>query len=126
MEAPRARGERLANAARLRVAGDLRLGRIAAGLSIRELSRASAVSPSRISRIERAMDPGVALEDLFVLLAIVGIDIRIATSPGATAHRDRAHAALLGRVQGLLHAGWTLSYEVPLPIQATREAGTAC
>ena len=101
------RARRFAEADRLRAGRELRTARTAAGLSLRVVSAACGISVSQLSRIERGRSPGVALEQLAVIGAVVGLDVRVRTYPGGDALRDAGQARLMNRF-GAYQAGKSL------------------
>lgn len=109
------RGRRQGRATLIKLGDEIRRARTAAGLSQREVGRVAGVAHSTVGRIERSRYPAADLPMLAVVSAVVGLELRVATYPAGTPHRDRAHAALLGRVRGLLHPSWEWRLEVPLP-----------
>lgn len=114
-ERPADRGRRLARRSMARLADDFKLACVAGGLSQREVARAAGMSHSAVGRLQRGEAIGMSVEDAAALLALAGLDLRVSVVPGPTAHRDRAHAALLSRFKAIIHAEWDWRLEVPLP-----------
>jgi transcriptional regulator with XRE-family HTH domain len=114
-ERPRDRAIRVATADLRRLGADLRQARVSAGLSLREVGSQVDLSASQVSRIERALVPGIGLRPVAMLGAVVGLDVRIRAYPGGDPARDAGQRALLDRLRRRLHAGVRLDTEIPLP-----------
>ncbi len=89
------------------------------------MGAAARLSPSELSRIERALVPGVGLLTLSEVCAVVGLDLAARAYPGGRSVRDARHAALLGRLMARLHPSLRWSTEVPLPITGDQRAWDA-
>jgi transcriptional regulator with XRE-family HTH domain len=96
------------------VGRDIRLARQLAGLSMPELSRATGISPSAWSRLERGVLSDVSMARLAIAADSVGLELGIRLYPHGDAVRDGAHLRLLERLRARLHPrlGWRT--EVPL------------
>ena len=94
---------------------NVRLYRLAAGMSQRRLGEALRVSHSTIGRIERGHG---RVEVVFAarLCAALGAELSLDSHPVGSPVRDRGHLALLARFQSQISPilGWRT--EVPLPI----------
>ena len=94
---------------------NVRLYRLAAGVSQRRLGEALRVSHSTIGRIERGHG---RVEVVFAarLCAALGAELSLDSHPVGSPVRDRGHLALLARFQSQISPilGWRT--EVPLPI----------
>jgi transcriptional regulator with XRE-family HTH domain len=101
---------------------DLREGRLAAGLSLAAVGNAARMSYSEVSRIERGRLPGVSVQQLARLFAVVGMDLSARAYPFGLPLRDAAHIALLTRFGTVLHASLRLRLEVALPRHADLRA----
>src|SRR5687767_6720098 len=99
----------------LRLGHEIRLARMARGLSQTTLGRRVGMSHAKIGRIERGGYVSVPLADLHLLSAAVGLEVVVRAYPNGPAVRDRAHAALLERLRSRLHPALRWSTEVPLP-----------
>lgn len=109
----------------LRLGGELREARLAAGLTQRAVGRLAGVSHSEVSRIERGRAPHVACETLVRLGAVVGLDVPLRSFPVEDAVRDNAQIELLARLRRRLprDLGWRT--EVPLRMPGDRRAWDA-
>ena len=73
------------------------------------------VGRAKVGRIERGESAGVALSELIIIGAAVGVEILVRAHPKGPALRDNAHAALLERFRSLLHDSHSWATEVRLP-----------
>jgi transcriptional regulator with XRE-family HTH domain len=121
-ERPVDRAVRLANLSLRRIGEDIRLARVAHGLSLAKLAAASQVSDSEISRVERGVAQRVPYIVIAKLCGAVGLDLVSKTYPGAQSVRDAAHVALLADFSRLLHPSIRWDTEVPLPIAGDQRA----
>jgi transcriptional regulator with XRE-family HTH domain len=115
-ERPIDRGTRVARRVIAVTGSELRLARIAVGLSLLDVGRAVGLSHSQVGRIERAAHPSVSIMQLARIGSVVGLDLSVRTYPNGSPLRDRAHLALLGRFRDRLPARLSVRSEVPLPI----------
>lgn len=97
-----------------RLGDEIRIARLGAGLSLRELARHSGYSRSHISRIEQGVAPGVSLRSLDVLFAMLGMELSARPYPKGSPLRDAGQARLLARFQARLSSTIRLRTEVPL------------
>lgn len=109
-----ARADRRARQALDRLGGELRDGRLAAGLTLREIAPAVGLSTAEASRIERGAAPWVSLETLTRYGAIVGLDLWTRLYPGGEPARDAAHLALLMATRPIIGPGLAMRTEVPI------------
>lgn len=123
-ERPSDRGRRRLNEARSRLGGELRRGRLAAGLSLREVARATGVDHVRIWRFERGSGE-LSLGDIGAVAAVVGLDVVLRAYPAGDAIRDAAHARLLERLRRELDPSLRWNTEVPFPIPGDLRAWDA-
>ncbi len=107
------------------IGAEIRLSRRSSGLSLAAVASASRLSPSELSRIERAMVPGVGLLTLSEICAVVGLDLAARAYPGSRPIRDARHAALLERLHRRIHVSLRWSLEVPLPAHSEQRAWDA-
>jgi transcriptional regulator with XRE-family HTH domain len=91
-------------------------------LSQGAVAAASGISQAQLSLIERGLYPGVRIEALACLCAVVGLELSIKAYPGGQPLRDRAHVELLERFHRAVGAAWTWAAEVPLPIPGDKRA----
>jgi len=104
---------------------EIKLARMAAGLSLQDVGRAVGLSYSQVGRIERAAQPNVSLLHLVRLCGVVGLDLSVRAYPGGRPLRDVAHIALLGRLRSRLHTDLRLRTEVPLRVEGDKRAWDA-
>jgi transcriptional regulator with XRE-family HTH domain len=114
-----------AQAIRVDLGRNLRIARLDADLSLREMARATGISAPQGSRIERGMMRSVSIDQVARMGAAVGLDLSARLYPAGDPIRDAAHAALIERLRGRLHSSLTLLTEVPLPIPGDRRAWDA-
>ncbi|MGH2467732.1 MAG: helix-turn-helix domain-containing protein [Candidatus Limnocylindrales bacterium] len=99
---------------RTEVGQELRQRRTSLDLSLDAVGRAAGISEAQASRIERALLPHVALEDLVAVAVVLGLDLSVRAFPKGGPLRDAAHLALLGRLQVQLHPSLSWATEVPV------------
>ncbi len=109
------RGRRLARDLLRRLGVQVRIARVSAGLSQRELGRLVGVSHQTIGRIERAEVPSLALDRIVLLATMLGLDLQVGLHPSGSPARDAAHLALLARLRDRLGPGTRFRMEVPMP-----------
>lgn len=105
-----------------RLGDELRIARLGAGLSLREIARQSGCSRSQLSRIERGQAATVSLRSLDVLFATLGMELSSRPFPHGSPLRDEAHARLLSRFRARLPSQIRLRTEVPLSGDRERRA----
>lgn len=118
-------GAALGRALTAKVINELRDGRLDRGLAGVDVARAVGISPAQYSRIERGHAGGVSIQRASELLAVVGLELAVQAYPSGEPLRDRAHAALLGRLRARLHASLRFLTEVPFPNPQDRRAWDA-
>ena len=111
-----ARGRRMGRAERRRAGDQLRIGRVAAGLSQRGLAVMVGLSHSTVGRMERGEVQRITIDRLAVVAAVLGFDLRIGFYPTGTPVRDAAHLALIGRLRKRVSKSLRWRTEVPIPI----------
>jgi transcriptional regulator with XRE-family HTH domain len=119
------RGIRLADRDRRQIGSEIRARRVALGFTLAELARRARMSTSQVGRIERGEQDSVTVEQLAVLGALVGLDVRTRTYPGPDPSVDAAQLAILARLRARLPEGTSMRLEVPLPIQGDQRAWDA-
>ena len=97
-----------------RLGEEVRIARMGAGLSLRELARLTSSSRSHLSRIERGEAPEISLRSLAVVFTVLGMQLSARPFPDGPPLRDVAHARLLSRFKARLHASIRMRTEVPL------------
>lgn len=116
------RGARTARHDLATVGTEIRAARLSAGLSLRDVGRATGMSYSQVGRLERAALPSATPLQLARVGAAVGLDVRIRAFPGPSAVRDQAHVALLARFRARLGRPLSLRLEVPIPLDHDQRA----
>jgi transcriptional regulator with XRE-family HTH domain len=111
-----ARGTRMGRTERRRTGEQLRIARVVAGLSQRNLGAMVGLSHSTVGRMERGAVQRITVDRLALVAAVLGLDLRIGLFPTGTPVRDAAHLALLGRLRQRVPATLRWRAEVPVPI----------
>jgi transcriptional regulator with XRE-family HTH domain len=114
-----------ARSIRTELGRSLRVARLEADLSIREVGQAADMSTSQASRIERSLVPSLTFEQAMRLGVAVGLNLSAKFFPAGDPIRDAAHVALIDRMRVRLHPSLVLLTEVPLPIAGDRRAWDA-
>ena len=104
---------------------ELHEARLDRAVSLTELSHATLLSRSQISRIERGLTPNLGVPQIARLLAAVGLDLSARAFPAGEPIRDAAHVRLLGSLRARLHPSLAWRTEVPLPIPGDLRAWDA-
>jgi transcriptional regulator with XRE-family HTH domain len=125
IERREALGRRAGRRARVQMGEELRAARLQAGLSQYAIADAARLSASEISRLERGASPWIGVEKLFVVGALLGLDVSLKVYPAGSPLRDRAHVELLERLRRELHPTLRWRTEVPLPIPGDLRAWDA-
>ncbi|MEX1295210.1 MAG: helix-turn-helix transcriptional regulator [Candidatus Limnocylindrales bacterium] len=105
-----------------RLGEEVRIARLTAGWSLRELARRSGYSRTHLNRIERGTASGVSLRSLEVVFATLGMELSSRPFPQGPPIRDAAHARLLSRFRARLAPNIKLRTEVPLRGDRERRA----
>jgi transcriptional regulator with XRE-family HTH domain len=121
----RDRGARKAKEDIATLGRELRDARRGLGLRQSDVAAAADVTRGWVSKVELGEAPGIGVRMLAIMLAVVGLDLRLRAYPGATPFRDEGHRALLGRLRALLPIGAPWRTEVPLPITGDQRAWDA-
>lgn len=98
----------------VRVAGELRDARRAAGLSQEHVARVAGLSQSRVSRTERSQPPAPRIDELAPHCAALGLRLAVGVYPEGSPVRDAGQLRLLARFRAELGPGVTLRTEVPV------------
>jgi transcriptional regulator with XRE-family HTH domain len=117
-----AQGKLRAQRLRIDTGREIHVARVTRGLSQAAVAAAAGISQAHLSLIERGIYPGVRMETLACLCAVVGLELSIKAYPGGQPLRDRAHVELLERFHRAVGAAWTWAAEVPLPIPGDKRA----
>lgn len=107
------------------IARELRTARVDRGLTLVDVARATGLSTSTVSRVERGLADDLGLVMLARLLAIVGLERGVRAYPGGQPLRDAGHVALLEAFRTGLHRSIRWATEVPLPSPGDQRAWDA-
>jgi len=113
-ERPAERGARRGRLLRSELGCELHEARLAAGLTQRAVGAAVGVSGSTTSRIEAGAAPGVSIDRLARLFAVVGMELSVRAYLAGPPLRDAAHLALIGRFRSRVGSTWRWAAEVPV------------
>lgn len=119
------RGTRLGRRRLATVGEEIRVARIALGLSQGKVGEAVGLSHTLVGRIERGQHPAVSLMNLFRISSVVGLDLSVRVFPGGAPLRDGAHIALIDRFRSRLHPDLRCMTEVAIPIEGDQRAWDA-
>jgi transcriptional regulator with XRE-family HTH domain len=108
-----------------RLGRELRLARIAAGLSQAAVGRRLGVSDSAVSRIERAQLARVTVAGVYRHAAVVGLRVWVGVYPGGRRVVDAPQLALMEELRQRLGDAWSWQLEVPVPIEGDMRAADA-
>ncbi|TAM78546.1 MAG: XRE family transcriptional regulator [Chloroflexota bacterium] len=114
VERRRDRARLLSARIRTEVGREYRQRRASLDLSLEAVARSAGISESQASRIERALLPHVALEDLVGVAVVLGLDLSVRAFPKGSPLRDAPHLALLSRLHVQLHPSLSWATEVPV------------
>ncbi|MGZ8437925.1 MAG: helix-turn-helix domain-containing protein [Candidatus Limnocylindrales bacterium] len=95
------------------MASEVRVSRVGAGLSLREVGAAADVDHASLWRFERRQSD-LQIDDLAAVCQILGLDLAIRAYPAGDPIRDVAHARLLARFKARLSPSLGWSTEVPV------------
>lgn len=118
-------GRRVANRLRAQIGEDIRIARLAAGLSQSDAGRAVGMSHAQLGRIERGVLRDLTVDQACRAAAAVGLRLTAKTWPDGDPVRDGGQLGLLGRFRARLPVEATWGTEVPLPIPGDRRAWDA-
>lgn len=93
---------------------DLRIARVAAGLSQDQVGRHAGLSGSQIGRIERGEALRLSILSASLVAAVLGLELVVRTYPAGSAIRDTPQVGLLGRLRVRIGDEWRWRYEVIL------------
>lgn len=99
-----------------RIGRELRLARIAAGMTQRQVATRLRTSKARISRVERAQVAGLSITAAARHAGAVGLRLTAQLFPGARRVLDAPQLALLQRLRDRLRDAWSWELEVPMTI----------
>jgi transcriptional regulator with XRE-family HTH domain len=109
-----ARAVRRTEANLVRVGDELRTARLVAGLTLAQVARATGISTTELSRIDRGKAPWVTIASLNQFAAAVGLDLWTKAYPGGEPLRDIAHLRLTDAFRALLDPSLVVRAEVPI------------
>jgi transcriptional regulator with XRE-family HTH domain len=95
---------------------ELREARLARGLRLVDVARASSTSASHISRVERALTTDLTVLHLAGHAAVVGLKLHARFYPTGGGLRDAAQLDLLRRLRARIGDRWSWHLEAPLNI----------
>lgn len=104
---------------------ELRVARILAGLTQRQVAERLGKSRSYVSRVENGLVASLRMADLTRHASIVGLKLYARLFPAGRRMMDAAQLALLARFRERLAAVWKLELEVPMPIPGDLRAADA-
>jgi transcriptional regulator with XRE-family HTH domain len=111
---PADRGADRARSILVDLGNELRHSRQHHGLSQAVVGRSVGISPSQVSRIERAQAPRLSICQIARLLAVVGLELSARAYAAGPPVRDAAHRALLDRLRARISPEIAWRYEVPV------------
>lgn len=106
----------------LQVCRELRLARIVAGMTQRQVGTGIRHSASWVSRLEAGQVKGISVVELARASAAVGLKLHVTTFPAGRRPLDAPQIALLESFNRRLHASWRRRMEVPMPIAGDHRA----
>jgi transcriptional regulator with XRE-family HTH domain len=99
-----------------RLGRELRLARIAAGLTQRQVGALLGSSKAQVSRIEHGLVRTLAIATVARHASAVGLSLSARLYPGARRLLDAPQLALLDRLRQRLATHWRWELEVPMPL----------
>lgn len=117
--------ERLAAQIIREIGRELRISRVSAGLTQREVAAKLGVHQVTVSRIEGGRGGGHRVPQLVRHAAIVGLRPWVRLYPAVARPLDGPQLALIGRLRARLAPGWRVTLEVPMPIAGDLRAADA-
>jgi transcriptional regulator with XRE-family HTH domain len=108
-----------------RLGRELRLARIAAGLSQEAVGRRIGTSDAQVSRVERGTLRHLSVSLLYRHAAAVGLRPSIRLFPGGRRLLDAPQLSLLDRLRARLRGSWRWQLEIPMPLHGDLRAGDA-
>lgn len=104
---------------------ELRVARILAGRTQREVADQVGRSASHVSRVEHGLIRGLTFHQLYRHSAAVGLKPFLNLYPSIARPLDRAQLALFTRFRERIGQWWNVSLEVPMPIAGDLRAADA-
>jgi transcriptional regulator with XRE-family HTH domain len=124
-ERPADVGTRRATTILHQIGDEIHEARLGRGLSHAEVARSAGVPQTRLSRIERQLQPNATVRDIACLLAVVGLEFSGRAYPTGPRIRDAAQLALLDRLRDRVDPALKWRVEVPIPIPGDQRAWDA-
>lgn len=110
----------------LRVIGqELRVARILAGMTQRDVADRVGRSASHVSRVEHGLIRGFTFPQLYRHSAVVGLKPFLNLYPSIARPLDRAQLGLFTRFRERIGQSWSVALEVPMPIAGDLRAADA-
>lgn len=110
---------------RIEIGGAIRGARLAAGLPLRQVGHVVGRSASWLSRVERGLIASVAIDELVLVSAAVGLKLWVTTFAAERAIRDAPQLGLLRRFRARIGETWAWRYEVVVPVAGDQRAADA-
>src|SRR5688500_1432921 len=107
------------------VGRELRVARLIAGMTQREVATILGTSISHVSRVEHGLIKGIALIQLSTHAAVVGLEPWVRLYPTISRPLDAAQLALFARFRERIHAAWQVAVEVVMSIPGDLRAADA-
>lgn len=107
------------------VGRELRVARLIAGITQRQVATGLGKSTSHVSRVEHGLIKGVGLVQLSRHAAVVGLKPWIRLYPAVSRPLDQAQLALFARFRERIAATWQVVLEAPMPISNDLRAADA-
>jgi len=107
---------------KLAVTTELRDGRVGLGLSQATVAASAGLTRAQVGRVERGEVDQPDLEALCRIARVLGLRLSLKLYPEGSPVRDRAHLALLARLEARLAAPLHMRREVPLREAADQRA----
>ena len=104
---------------------ELRIARVAAGLTQSRVAGRIGASQSKISRTERGLAHDLGVTNLTRHTAVVGLRVHLRFYPGGRHLLDAPQLALLARFRKRINALWKWEQEVPVAIPGDLRAADA-
>ena len=104
---------------------ELRVARILAGLTQKQVAATLRTSPSHVSRAEHGLIRGLTMAQLHQHAAAVGLKPYVNLYPLVARPLDRAQLHLFERFRSRIGAAWNVTLEATMPIQGDLRAADA-
>jgi transcriptional regulator with XRE-family HTH domain len=104
---------------------ELRVARIVAGQTQKQIAAALRTSTSHVSRVEHGLIRGLTMAQLHRHAAVVGLKPYINLYPLIARPLDRAQLQLFERFRARIAGGWAVTLEATMPIRGDLRAADA-